>query len=111
MGNQQLRHNLIDIAELIWCTAQENIQHAFRTGLNKGSLGMKIKYKNEATKQKCLANLKDKSKLTPDEVRYVRKVFIPRQPKYSATALAEQFGTSVAAMAKIVKRQTYKNVV
>ena len=106
-GNKLNNHYL----NLEWCTAQENIQHAFQTGLNKGCIGMKRTYKDKATKQKCLANLKDKSKLTPDEVRYVRKVFIPRHPKYSATALAKQFGTSIAAMSKIVKGQTYKNVV
>lgn len=106
-GNKLNNH----YSNLEWCTAQENIQHAVRTGLNKGCLGIKKVYKDEATKQKCLAKLKDKSKLTPDEVIYVRKVFIPRHPKYSATALAKQFGTSLAAMSKIVKGQTYKNIV
>ena len=96
---------------LEWCTAQENIRHAFDTGLNKGTLGQPAQYKSTATKQICLANLKDKSKLSFDEVRYVRSVFIPRHPQFSATALAKQFGTSVAAMSKIVKGQTYKNVV
>ena len=50
------------------------------------------------------------SKLTPEEVRYVRAVFVPRSKEFSATALAKQFGTSVAAMCKIVTRQTYQDI-
>ncbi len=105
-GNKLNNH----YSNLEWCTAQENIQHAVKTGLNKGCLGTKKIYKDQATKKKCLANLKDKSKLTEEDVRYVRKVFIPRHPEFSATALAKQFGTSLAAMSKIVKGQTYKNI-
>lgn len=101
-------NNRVDNLE--WCTAAENNQHARLTGLHKQASGHKIKYKSATTRQKALDNLKDKSKLSPDQVRYVRNVWKPRSKEFSATALAAQFGTSVAAMCKIVKRQTYKDI-
>lgn len=95
---------------LEWCTARENNLHARETGLHRQARGHKVKYRSPATKQRSLANLKDKSKLTPDQVRYVRKVHVPRSKEFSATALAEQFGTSVAAMSMILKGKTYADV-
>lgn len=98
------------MSNLEWCTARENNLHARQTGLHKQAVGHIIKYQSAATKQKSLANLKDKSKLTIGDVRYVRQVFKPRSKDFSATALAERFGTSVAAMCKIVNRQTYREI-
>lgn len=106
-GNKLNNH----VDNLEWCTIAENNQHARDTGLHRQSRGHKLKYKSDKTKQIALSNLKDKSKLTPDQVRYVRQVHKPRSKEFSATALAEQFGTSVAAMSKIVKGQTYQNIV
>lgn len=105
-GNKLNNH----VSNLEWCTVKENNLHARQTGLHKQAVGHKIKYQSDLTKQKALANLKDKSKLTPDQVRYVRQVFVPRSKEFSATALAQQFGTSVVAMCKIVKGQVYKDV-
>lgn len=106
-GNKLNNH----VSNLEWCTVQENNLHARQTGLHKQAVGHRLKYQNEDTKAKALANLKDKSKLTADDVRYARKVFIPRSKEFSATTLAKQFGTSVAAMCKIVTGQTYRDVV
>lgn len=106
-GNKHNNH----VGNLEWCTTAENNQHARETGLHVQLKGHKLYYKSSVTKSIALANLKDKSKLTGDDVRYVRKVHKPRSKDFSATALAEQFGTSVAAMCKIVKGETYKHVV
>lgn len=105
-GNKLNNH----MSNLEWCTTQENNLHARQTGLNKQSVGHKIKYQSVASKTVALANLKDKSKLSPEQVRYVRQVFVSRSKDFSATALAKQFGTSVAAMCKIVNRQTYCDI-
>lgn len=105
-GNKLNNH----VDNLEWCTAAENNQHARDNGLHKQARGHKIQYQSDATKQRALSNLKDKSKLTPDEVRYVRRVHIPRSKEFSATALAERFGTSVVAMSKIVRGQSYKDI-
>lgn len=101
-------NNSVDNLE--WCTTAENNKHARETGLHKQACGHKIQYVSPETKQRALSNLKDKSKLTPDEVRYVRRVHIARSINFSATALAAQFGTSVAAMSKIIKGQSYSHI-
>lgn len=98
------------VDNLEWCTIAENNQHARESGLHIQSKGHKLFYQSNESKQKALANLKDKSKLTPEQVRYVRAVFEPRDKKFSATALAKQFGTSVSAMSKIVSGQTYRDI-
>ena len=105
-GNKLNNH----VSNLEWCSVQENNLHARQTGLHKQAIGHKIKYRSDYTKSKALANLKDKSKLSPDQVRYVRQVFVPRSKDFSATALAKQFGTSVAAMCKIVSGKSYQDV-
>lgn len=105
-GNKLNNH----VDNLEWCTIAENNQHARRTGLHKQARGHKIRYQSNATKQKALSNLKDKSKLSPDQVRYVRQVHVPRSKDFSTTALAEKFGTSVAAMSKIVRGESYKDI-
>lgn len=106
-GNKQNN----SVSNLEWCTIKENNLHARQTGLHKQLSGYKIKYQSATSKQKAIANLKDKSKLSPEDVRYVRSVFKPRDKDFSATALALKFGTSVAAMCKIVTGQTYCDVV
>ena len=98
------------VSNLEWCSIQENNLHARQTGLHKQAVGHKIQYQSDATKSKALANLKDKSKLSPEQVRYVRQVFLPRSKEFSATALAKQFGTSVAAMCKIVSGKSYPDI-
>lgn len=97
-------------SNLEWCTIAANNKHARDTGLNVKIPGYKVSYKSQETKSKALANLKDKSALTDDEVRYCRRVHIPRDPSYSATALAHEFNVSVTAMGKIVKGITYAHV-
>lgn len=106
-GNK--RNNAVENLE--WCTIAENNAHARATGLHVQAKGYRATYKSPATKQASLANLKDKSKLSQEDVRYVRQVHRARSKEYSATALAAKFGVSVAAMCKIVSGQTYKDIV
>lgn len=105
-GNKLNNH----VSNLEWCSIAENNLHARETGLWVQPKGHKINYQSDESKKKALANLKDKSKLTPEQVRYARSVHVPRSKEFSATALANKFGTSVAAMCKILARVTYSDV-
>jgi len=105
-GNKLNNH----YSNLEWCTIAENNEHARKTGLHPVRSGYKIRYKSSKTRSKALANLKDKSKLSDDEVRYCRANHIPRDKAFSATALSLKFGTSVAAMCQILNYKTYINI-
>lgn len=97
-------------SNLEWCTIAENNAHARATGLHVQAIGHKIKYKSEDSKAKALANLKDKTILTEEQVRYARQVFKPRHPKYGASALAREFGVSSTAMSNAIRGKTFTNV-
>lgn len=105
-GNKLNNH----YSNLEWCTIAENNKHARDTGLHVQAIGHKITYKSDATKQKALANLKDNTKLQEDDVRYARRVHIPRHKEFSASALANKFGVDLSTMAAAIKGKTFKHV-
>ncbi len=105
-GNKLNNHYL----NLEWCTIAENNAHARRTGLHVQAKGHKIKYKSSESKAKALANLKDKTILTEDQVRYAREVYIPRHKEFGASALARRFGVSNVAMSNAIKGKTFTNI-
>lgn len=100
-----------DVNNLEWCTVAENNAHARETGLHIQAKGHKINYKSADSKAKALANLKDKSALTDEQVRYVRKVYVPRHKDFGASALGRKYGISAAAMSQVIQGNTYKDVV
>lgn len=97
-------------SNLEWCTIAENNHHARITGLHKQLRGHKVKYKSPQHKANSLANLKDKTVLTDDQVRYCRQVFVARHPEFSASALAAKYGVSVTAMSNAIRGKTFQNV-
>lgn len=79
---------------LEWCTNQENIQHAYDTGLLKSRCG---------TQQ-------IQAKLTDDDVRYIRQVYIPRDKHFSGRKLAEKFGVDHSIISDVVNYKAWKHV-
>lgn len=98
------------VTNLEWCTVAENNAHARKTGLHIQAKGYTIKYASKESKRKSLANLKDKSKLTIEEVKYIRSVFIPRHKDFSASALAKEYNMSVPAMCNVVNGKSYPHI-
>lgn len=88
------------LENLEWVTPKENSKHAADMGLKTG-----------VALANSLANLKNKSKLTNDEVQYIRDVYIPRSREFSATALAKQFNVAVSSISCIILRKSYPNVI
>lgn len=89
-GNKQNNH----VSNLEWVTERENVQHAFRIGLNR------------ATKGSNHTN----SKLLDDDVRYIREVCIPGDFKLGFGSLAEMFGVCKATIRKVYLGKTYTDV-
>ena len=77
---------------LEWATRKENMEHAARMGL--------------------IRNGEDngKAKLTNEQVKFIRKIYKPRDKTFGVKALARQFGVSKEAMSDIINGKSFKRV-
>lgn len=83
-------NNTVDNLE--WCSNKENMQHAFENNLFKSRQGTKNN-----------SNL-----LTEDEVRLIRKLYIPRHPEFSGVELAKKFGVHASTIQSIIHRRKWE---
>ena len=72
---------------LEWTTVAENNQHAYNLGL-----------KNPTTK------------LTDEQVEYIRRVYKPGDKEFGRNALARKFNIGISTIKRILSGKTYKNV-
>lgn len=72
---------------LEWCSYTDNSRHAVDSGLKVPSYGVD----------------NGSNKLTPDQVKYIRKNHIPRHPEFGGRALARHFGVSHRSVQKILQ--------
>jgi hypothetical protein len=86
------RNNNVDNLE--WATRTEQNLHSYRLGLKKAILG------HENTN----------SKLSPEQVREIRKLYIKGDKEFGAMNLARMFCVNGTTIENIVKGRTYKNV-
>lgn len=84
------------VENLEWCTNQENIIHAWETGL------MKV--------EKMFGNPNKKLKLTPQDVAYIRENYIPRDKKFGSRALGRMFGLDHVNILAIINGKSYVKV-
>ena len=82
------------ITNLEWCSASDNIKHAFKNGLMSSNCKEKEEHKLH--------------KLTQEEVDYIRKHYKSRDKEFSSYALGRKFGVSHTRILKIVKNEAWK---
>lgn len=87
-GNK--KHNTAENLE--WCTAKENIRQAIALGI--GTVGER----------------NGMAKFSNNEIRELRKSYIPYDEKFGASALARRHNVSVKTMWSILTRKTYKSI-
>ena len=81
------------ITNLEWCTDSENTIHAYKTGLAKAKRGCD--------------NIG--SKLTKDEVIWIRNHYIPKDPEFGCRALARKFNTKHSNISRLIHKIKYKD--
>lgn len=85
-GNKQNNN----VSNLEWCTRSENMKHAYRMGL-KNSCGAK----------------NGRSKLTEDDVAFIRRHHKAYDKKFGTGALAKKFGVARQTISAVVSGQNW----
>lgn len=80
------------VQNLEWVTGQENVNHAFNSGLRTPLVG-----KNNPS-----------TKLTQTDVEFIRKHYIPRHKEFGCRALARKFNISHSAIEDIIHYKNWK---
>lgn len=87
-GNKQ--NNSVENLE--WCDAPYNMQHAVSNGLHNGLKGEQ----------------NPSSKLTKEDVQFIRDNYIPRHPEFGTEGLAKKFGVHRKTISRINTGKMWK---
>lgn len=82
------------VSNLEWVDRSEQMTHAYDLGLKTSRLGS---YNSNA-------------KLTDEEVKEIRKSYIPYSKEFGTVALAKKYGVTNRVIGLIVKNKAYKNI-
>lgn len=82
------------VTNLEWIDRSEQMLHAYKLGLKKAIIGSR----------NCNA------KLTDEQVREIRKVYIPYSRQFGTVALSKKYGVTNRVIGLIVNGKAYKNV-
>ena len=85
-----------NISNLYWCTTSQNIKHAYNTGLKNPPM---------ANGEKSVL-----SKLTDEDVLWIRQNYIPRHPEFGTRALGKKFNMSHSLISKIIRNKRWKHI-
>ena len=80
---------------LEWVTRSENIKHSVRIGLRKPKRGVK----------------NGNARLTEEDVRYIREKFKLKDNEFGAAALARKFNVDRKTIFRVVRNESYKDVI
>lgn len=82
------------VTNLEWCTYSENTTHAYRIGLEQIQCGEQH----------------HAHKLTEEDVKYIKQVYIKRDKEFGAVALANKFNVDRTTIHDIVRGKTWRGV-
>ena len=79
------------VSNLEWCTRTENMRHSWLIGLRRAN-----------------GEYNSASKLTYNDVCYIRSHYIPRDPEYGTVALGKKFGVHRKTISRIITGKYWK---
>lgn len=82
------------VSNLEWVDRSEQMYHAYKLGLKNPQTGIK----------------NPNAKLTDDQVREIRKLYVPYSKEYNTVALANKYGVTNRVIGLIVRGKAYKDV-
>lgn len=85
-GNTHNNH----VSNLIWATSSENLLHKHRV------------------LKKSIGEEHGQSKLTKENVEYIRQNYIPRHKQYGMNALGRKFKVTAATLHRLIHNKTWK---
>ena len=83
-----------NIENLEWCTPSENMIHAVENDRIPFHIGTKSQY----------------SKLSKEDILFIRKNYIPRHKEFGGKALGDRFGVDKSTISAIVLYKRYKDI-
>ena len=89
-GNKQ--NNIV--SNLEWVNRTEQMIHAYNLGLKTSRIGSK----------------NSNAKLTDEQVREIRKLYVPQSKEFGTVALGKKYGVTNRVIGLIVNGKAYKNV-
>ena len=82
------------VDNLEWCTAKENTQHAYATGLAKAASGTEH----------------SSSKLSEEAILFIRNNYKPYDKEFGARGLGRRFGVSHSVISNVINNKTLKGI-
>jgi hypothetical protein len=85
-----------NVSNLYWCTRSQNIKHAYDNGFKTPPI---------ANGEKSVL-----SKLTNENVLWIRENYIPRHPEFGTRAFGKKFNMSHSQISKIIRNKRWKHI-
>ena len=82
-----------NVENLEWCTNQENVIHAYKTGLAKARKGAD----------------NPNSKLTKEDAKWIREHYKPNDEVFGARPLSRKFGVAHSQIVRIAQKKKYND--
>lgn len=85
-----------EVWNLEWCTEKENTAHAIKTGL--------VDFSKTSGTNNYL------SKLTKDDIIWIKEHYIPKDSEYGCRAIAKKFNVAHSTISRLLNYHSYKDV-